>query len=117
MKWITGVNVITINGQRFETLSGNIDVVGRRVMIDGKEIDVGAVSDTIEVHVIEGSIGHLRADGSVRCNDVIGTVNAGGSIKCGNVSGTVNAGGSITCGNVGGQIRAGGSVSVKGRQV
>lgn len=105
------MNKITINGKTF-TGVGSVTVSNNRVMINGKSVDYGKAEDGIlEVKVLEGTIEHLEADGSVVCNDVRGSVQAGGSVSCKSVGGTIQAGGSVNCGEVGGSVIAGGSVS------
>lgn len=115
---------VTINGMTFE--GDSIHVRNNKVFVDGREIDVGEVKkNRIDVHILSGEVGDIRADGdiyaqnvkgdadaggSIECKDVGGSVDAGGSVNCGNVSGDVDAGGSVNCGNVGGDIDAGGSV-------
>lgn len=98
---------ITVNGR--EVMGSNLHIVGRRVMIDGKDLGEDYTSP-LEVRVLEGVIGDLHADGSVNCNDVAGSVRAGGSVNCDYVGGNVSAGGSVNCDNVGGNVAAGGSV-------
>lgn len=97
-----------INGKTFK--GNSIVVVNGRVIVDGKQVDVGDVSNGILKIEVTGTLSSLDADGSVTCQDVKGDVDAGGSVSCGNVGGYVDAGGSVRCGTVGGYIDAGGSV-------
>lgn len=98
---------IVINGQKFT--GNNVNIVGGRVIIDGVE-QLNGQSGVLEVRVTEGTLGELKADGSVTCGSVTGNVAAGGSVNCDDVGGNVSAGGSVNCDNVGGRISAGGSV-------
>ena len=104
------MNKITINGQTYTSLSGDVNIINGRVIIDGKDV-TAAQGPELKIKV-EGSIQNLKVDrGSVECGDVGGDVDAGGSVSCGNVSGEVDAGGSVNCGNVGKSVDAGGSVN------
>ena len=107
---------ITIGGVK--VTGDNIEIRNGKVIVDGVEFDgvmnTAGVSitngGTLEVRVLEGRLGNLRADGSIHCENVEGSVNAGGSVHANNVTGNANAGGSVTCGDVGGNASAGGSV-------
>src|ERR1019366_10154899 len=101
------VNRVTIGGKTYTVNS--ITIVNGRVTIDGVLQD-DTVSGVVEIRVLEGTIGELRTDASVTCNDVTGNVQAGGSVHCDNVGGSVNAGGSINCDKIGGSANAGGSI-------
>lgn len=104
------MNTVTINGKTY-TGASSISVRNNTVIIDGKKVDHGEVTNGIlEVHVT-GILERLEADGSVVANDVHGDVMSGGSVSCDNVGGTIQAGGSVSCDNVGGSVMAGGSVS------
>lgn len=98
---------VTINGD--VVMGSNIHIVGRRVIVDGKDLGKDFTSP-LEVRVLEGVINELHADGSVNCNDVAGSIRAGGSVNCDDVGGNVSAGGSVNCDNVSGSVAAGGSV-------
>lgn len=100
-------NSISINGKTY--VGNNVQVVGGRVYIDGRE-QTDTVSGVVEIRVLEGTIHELRTDASVSCQDVTGNVSAGGSVNCDDVGGAVSAGGSVNCGKVGGSVRAGGSI-------
>ena len=119
------VGTININGQIYE--GNNVSIVNGVVKIDGVIQSGEHLEKKIcEIRVIDGTIGALRTDASVYCQDVTGNidaggsvtvqgsvggeVDAGGSVKCGDVNGNVDAGGSVTCGKVGGGVDAGGSV-------
>lgn len=106
------MNIFNMNGR---VITGRrIDVVGGRVIIDGRDAteEVGKPEGGIlEIRVVEGVIENLTSDLSVTCGDVHGSVDAGGSVKAGSVGGNASAGGSVTCGDVGGSASAGGSVT------
>lgn len=102
---------ITINGVTIETSGKSIVVSNGKVIVDGNEIQVGEIKNNrIDVHVLSGEVGSLKADGNIYAQDVKGDVDAGGSVDCKNVGGSVDAGGSISCGDVSGSVDAGGSV-------
>lgn len=119
------VGTININGKVYE--GDNVSIVNGVVKIDGV-IQTGdhLEKKICEIRVIDGTIGQLRTDASVYCQNVTeyvdaggsvtvqgsvgGAVDAGGSVNCGNVTGDVDAGGSVTCGKIGGSVDAGGSV-------
>ena len=117
---------ITINGNTF---TGNsIHITGNgTVIVDGNRQDGPALSGVVEVRVVEGVLGSLRSDASVRCGEVRGNVAAGGDVStdgkvsgniaagnnvtCGDLEGSVNAGNNVKCGNVSGRITAGNNVT------
>jgi len=119
------MGTVNINGVVYE--GNNISIVNGVVKIDGV-IQTGEHLEKkiAEIRVIDGTIGALRTDASVYCQDVTGNIDAGGSvtvqgsvggeidaggsIKCGDVTGNVDAGGSVTCGKISGSVDAGGSV-------
>jgi hypothetical protein len=119
------MGTININGVVYE--GNNVSIVNGVVKIDGV-IQTGEHLEKkiAEIRVIDGTIGALRTDASVYCQDVTGNIDAGGSvtvqgsvggeidaggsIKCGDVTGNVDAGGSVTCGKISGRVDAGGSV-------
>jgi hypothetical protein len=107
------MNRITINGVTIEG-GRNIDVVGRRVMVDGKVVEgLDLSSGTLEVHVT-GNLASLKADGSVKLltGDVHGNVSAGGSVACHDIGGNASAGGSIKAMHLAGNASAGGSIKI-----
>jgi len=104
------MNRIIINGVEIVSSSGNVDIVGGRVVIDGVTQSVD-ISSGAEIRVTEGSINNLTTDRSVRCLNVGGNVEAGGSVNCDRITGSVRAGGSVNCDDIGGDVRAGGSVN------
>lgn len=109
-----GKSNITIKGQTF--VGDSVDIVGRRVIIDGVEVMRVDDSET-KLHVeVTGVLGQLKADGSVNCSEVHGNVDAGGSVTVqGKVGNDVDAGGSVTVtGDVTGNVEAGGSIKVGG---
>jgi hypothetical protein len=104
------MNRIEMNGVVYE--GSNISIINGVVKIDGVVQTGGHLEKKIcEIRVISGTIGALRTDASVTCQDVTGNIDAGGSVSVnGNVGGEIDAGGSIQCGNVTGNVDAGGSV-------
>lgn len=106
------MGIFNFGGKSFS--ANSLSIVGGRVLVDGKEVSVDGVTGTntreLIIRIENGSIGELKADGSVNCSDVTGSVDAGGSISCDKVSGNVDAGGSVSCGDVTGDVDAGGSV-------
>lgn len=88
----------------------NITIIGNRIIVDGNEIE-GSFSGKVELHILEGVVENIKADGSINALDVSGSINAGGSVNCDAVTGDVSAGGSVNCDDVGGSVRAGGSVN------
>ena len=106
-----GVGTIRMNGKTY--VGNDISIINGVVKIDGV-IQEGDHLETkiCEIRILEGTIGSLRTDASVTCQNVTGNVDAGGSVKvAGNVGGEVDAGGSVTCGNVTGDVDAGGSIT------
>jgi hypothetical protein len=105
------VGTININGQVYE--GNNVSIINGVVKIDGVIQSGEHLEKKIcEIRVIDGTIGALRTDASVYCQDVGGNIDAGGSVTVqGSVGGEVDAGGSIKCGDVGGNVDAGGSVT------
>ena len=102
---------VTINGVTIETSGKSIVVSNGKVIVDGTEVQVGEIKNNrIDLHILSGEVGEIRADGNVYAQDVRGDIDAGGSIDCKNVGGSADAGGSITCGDVSGNVDAGGSV-------
>lgn len=108
------VGRVTINGVSF--FGDNIQVAGRNVIINGEVVmSVDKAESKLIVHVEEGVINSLRADGSVYCGEVTGNVDAGGSVDVkGTVGGSIDAGGSVNVVGNTGNIDAGGSVNVVG---
>lgn len=104
-----------LNGVEFE---GNmVDIVGRNIFINGQKVaQVEAGETALDIHILEGTLGELKADGNVVCQNVTGSVDAGGSITVnGSVGAKCDAGGTITVmGNVAGNLDAGGSIKVGG---
>ncbi len=105
------MNRIQINNITYSSISGKVDIVGGRVIIDGV-VQEQSLNGVAEVRVLEGVINKLTTDASVRCDTVNGDVNASGSVNCGSVAGDVKAGGSVNCGPVQGSVKAGGSVNM-----
>ena len=100
---------VTINGVTYE--GNSVHVRNGKVIIDGLEqSSIEVKNNRVDLHIIEGAVGDIRADGSVYAQNVHGSVNAGGSVDCKDVGGDVDAGGSATCGDVKGNVDAGGSV-------
>lgn len=104
------MGTININGVVYE--GNNLSIVNGVVKIDGVIQKGDHLEKKIcEVRVLSGTIGALRTDASVTCQDVTGKIDAGGSVSVsGNVGGDIDAGGSIQCGDVKGNVDAGGSV-------
>lgn len=101
---------ITINGVKI-TIEGNGNVCIRngKVIVDGKEINVGDKKDV----TIIGNVGKIECDGDVVVEGAVnGNISCGGSCRCGDISGNLNAGGSVHGGNCGGALNAGGSIHV-----
>jgi hypothetical protein len=102
---------LTINGMTFD--GDSIVVVGGRITVDGVAVTVNdAKTGIVEIRIVEGVLGELRTDASVKCGNVAGSVKAGGSIQCENVGGNVSAGGSVKASAAYGPIKAGGSVKI-----
>lgn len=106
------MNRIQINNITYSSISGKVDIVGGRVIIDGV-VQEQSLKGVAEVRVLEGAIHNLTTDASVTCGAVNGNVSAGGSVHCDNVQGSVNAGGSVHCESVGGSVNAGGSIKMR----
>lgn len=100
--------MITINGKTYQ--GNSVSVINSVVFIDGKRIDDKDLPKTILQIDVTGTLGELKTDASVNCDNVTGNVEAGGSVNCDRVNGNVNAGGSVNCDTVGGSVNAGGSV-------
>lgn len=120
------LGTMTINGR---TYTGNsIQMIGNRIVIDGKDVtdasgvdmksvleikvtgDVQDVSADKGLTVVGTVKGNIDARGSVNCEDIKGDVKAGGSVNADNVGGSVYANGSVNCDRVSGSVQAGGSV-------
>lgn len=104
---------ITINGIRIEG-ARSIDIAGRRVIVDGMEVeglDLSGGRLSIEV---TGNLTSLKADGSVKLisGDVLGNASAGGSLSCHDIGGNASAGGSIKASSLAGNAAAGGSIKI-----
>lgn len=106
------MNRIQINNITYSSISGKVDIVGGRVIIDGV-VQEQSLKGVVEVRILEGAINNLTTDASVHCESVQGDVKAGGSVNCGSVAGDVKAGGSVNCGSVAGDVKAGGSVNMR----
>jgi hypothetical protein len=102
----------TINIGGVKVTGNNISIVNNKVYIDGNlmEGDPAVAGGILEVRILEGTVEHVSADGSVTAGSIKGNVSAGGSVTCDCVGGSLTAGGSVKCGRVGGSISAGGSV-------
>jgi hypothetical protein len=102
------MNTVTINGKTYR--GGNsISVINGVVTIDGRHVEEDAKN--VMTITVEGSIGELKTDKNVVCQNVTGNVEAGGSVNADDVNGNINAGGSVNCDDVGGNINANGSVN------
>jgi hypothetical protein len=114
LKAVTGgdnVGTISIGGRSFQ--GNDLDIVGGRIYVDGKDVTDDANYQGGDVKVeITGDVGSVKSDRSVSVRGSIhGDVEAGGSVNCSAVSGKVEAGGSVNCNSVGGNVKAGGSVN------
>ena len=103
------MNTVQINGETYHS-KHSISVNGSSIIIDGKPVKENA-EHVLTIKVIEGSIGELKTDKSVVCEDVTGNVHAGGSVSANDIGGNVEASGSVSCDAVEGDVKAGGSVS------
>ena len=101
------MNRVTINGTTIVTSGRSISVVGNKVIIDGKEIDL---PDAKQINIsVEGSVEKLEVD---VCEKISVTGNVGnlasqsGDVEvAGNVSGSIQTmSGDVRCGAVGGNI-------------
>lgn len=117
---------ITVNGSTFEVPDGaSVSINNGSIVVNGGnltsysrngnvQIDIqGNVGDlTTEGSVkVSGNSGAIKADGSVTVGGAVaGSVKADGSVTCKDVQGDLKAGGSVSCGNVGGSVKAGGSI-------
>src|SRR3989338_8362514 len=107
--WRNKMNTIIINGIKIQTDSGDICVSNGRVIVDGKHIRVGDISNVR----IEGNINNLQVTGNAEVHgNVGGDIDAGGSVTCGDVEGSIDAGGSVRAKNAKQNIDAGGSVHI-----
>lgn len=108
---------IVINGVEI-TGANSVVVNNGSIYVNGDLVNVGVTKDQqrLEIQVIDGAIGELKADGNVQCAEVTGNVDAGGSVDVmGDVGGSVDAGGSVSVQNsIGGDVDAGGSVQAGG---
>lgn len=102
---------VKIGGVSFS--GSNLDIIGGKVYIDGREIEQAALSakdGILEVRIVEGVVETLRADGNVTAGAVKGSVHAEGNVTCDCVGGSVHSEGNVRCGRVGGSITAEGNV-------
>ena len=103
------MGTVTVNGKTY--VGNDLQIINGKVLVDGREVDNG-LSGVVEVRVLEGTIGQLKTDASVTCQNVTGNIDAGGSVTVkGDVGGKVDAGGSVNCGDVGQSVDAGVSVN------
>lgn len=102
------MNNIIINGKSYTVKGNNVEVRNSTLYVDGVKV-TEELSGTVNIEFI-GELANLKADGSVRCDDVGGDVSAGGSVNCDDVGKNVNAGGSVNCDDIQGSAYAGGSI-------
>lgn len=100
---------VKING--VECQASSIKVEGRTVYVDGK---ANKLPDGVTEVIIEGSVGKLEADGSVKVSGDVLKASAGGSITCRDIHGNASAGGSIKGAKCHGNLTAGGSIKING---
>jgi hypothetical protein len=111
------MNIIKINGERYDVEGKNIVVRRGKVLVNGKVIKDG-LTDTVKIE-FEGDLAYLDCTSAVINGDVHGDVDGttitvtgdisgnidGTTIKCGDVSGDVD-GYTVTCGKVKGDVDA-----------
>ena len=124
--------VVSINGWEHEFFGGgDIVIVGRKVIIDGRviEVDLSPDNDIVEVKVLEGRVnniitasarvsanvvdGNLTTKGDASVGAVSGNVSTGGDFSGTSVGGNASVGGDATLERVGGNISAGGNLTIK----
>lgn len=123
---ISGTSRITINGVRYESSGGSVQINGDDVFIDGKKMTGKNTSSKILNITIEGDVKDIslasckeltingNVDGDIDVMDGYITVNGdvggdvdtqNGDVACGNVDGDIDTmNGNVTCGNVRGSI-------------
>ena len=104
------MNVVIVNGKRYETAGGGISIVGNKVYCNGKEItDCEHISEknvyiTVEGNVegdIETSSGSITVKGN--CHSVHTT---SGDVECRDVEGDVKTvSGDVKCKSIGGSVK------------
>jgi hypothetical protein len=111
------MNIITINGTRYEVQGKDINVRKSSVYVNGTQV-VTDLSGTVKIE-FQGDLANLdctsaiingNVRGDVDCTSAIITGDVGGSVdattvKCGNVGGDVD-GTTVTCGDVSGDVDA-----------
>jgi hypothetical protein len=104
------MNKVQVGGKTYNVPDGaRIDVVGNRILVDGKALPSEDVR--FEEVRIMGNAGAVKSDVSVTVHgNVEGDVNCGGSFKGTVVNGSVEAGGSVKAECIDGSVSAGGSV-------
>jgi len=111
------MGTVTINGNTITVPDGetiNITSKDGNISINANQVYSVTQNDnkrvTIEVKGV--SVGSVKADASVHCENVEGNVTAGSSVHAGDVGGNVTAGSSIKCGKVNGKAHAGSSIQI-----
>lgn len=99
------MSTIIING-RVITGGQNVNIVGNRVFVDGRDVTPDSKDIRIEVN---GNLESLSADScsSINVSGTVGNVSTqAGNVKCGNVFGSVKTmAGDVHCGTVGGDVK------------
>lgn len=104
------MNVVIVNGKRYETAGGSISVVNNKVYCNGKLlIDCEEISEK-NIHItVEGNVdGNIEtASGNITVKGSCRSVNTtSGNVECEDVSGDVKTvSGDVRCKNVGGSIK------------
>jgi cytoskeletal protein CcmA (bactofilin family) len=109
------MNIITINGKRFETNGDTISVINGVVMVDGKKI-TEHLSGDVRIK-LEGDVANLKVEnaGEVVVNgNVLGCVDATSLRVNGNISNSVKATSLKIDGDINGGVDAT-SIKIKGK--
>ena len=104
------MNVVVVNGKRYETPNGSISVIGNKVYCNGKLLtDCDEISEKYINIVVEGNVdGNIEtASGDVtvkgNCRSVKST---SGDVECGDVEGDVTTvSGDVKCKSIGGNVK------------
>ena len=104
------MNVVIVNGKRYVTSGGNINIVNNKVYCDGELItDCETISDKVIHITVEGNVEGTvsTASGNITVKGNCRSVNTtSGDVECGDVNGDVKTvSGDVKCKNIGGSVK------------
>ena len=102
------MNVVIVNGKRYETDGGSISVVNDKVYCNGKLLTDCEKGKNINI-IIEGNVdGNIEtASGNITVKGSCRSVNTtSGDVECGDVNGDVKTvSGDVKCRSIGGSVK------------